>query len=85
MGDTIAVELSDCDLRIIGLIACGADTAAIEEELNMTKWTLRDRIRKLRDRYGAASMLELPDCVRALGVTLPDCTDEWVDADDEDE
>lgn len=76
------MELTGRDLRIIGLIDCGADTAVIAQELDMNAWTLRDRIVKLRKRLDAATMLELPVRVKALGITLPDCEDEWV-ADDE--
>lgn len=74
-------DMTERDIRIIGLINCGADTAVIEHEIGMNAWTLRDRIRKLRKRLGADTMLDLPERARALGIVLPECTDEWVDLD----
>jgi hypothetical protein len=78
------MDLTHRDLKIISLIKCGADTNVIEAELGLNQWTLRDRIRKLRKRVDAATMLDLPGRFEALGVTLPPCDDEWVDADDPD-
>lgn len=76
------MNVSERDRQILSLIDCGADTAVIAEELNMNPWTLRDKIKKLRRRFDAPTMLELPARAKQQGVVLAACDDEWVDVDD---
>lgn len=48
------------DLRVVSLIAEGLDTEGIAEELGVSRYTVRDMIRRLRKIVGADTMLELP-------------------------
>lgn len=77
------IRLTEQQRRIVNLIDCGADTAAIGEELGIGRWTVRDKIVALRRLLGAKSMLELPGLARAAGVVLDDCVDEWVAASED--
>jgi DNA-binding NarL/FixJ family response regulator len=65
--------VNERQFRIVQLIACGADAEQIEEELGLSRWVLRDQIRRLRERFDCSTMVELPDALRAAGVDLEEC------------
>lgn len=79
------MTVTDRQIRVAGLIACGADTATVAGELGIAYSTAKGQIKKLRAQLGASTMLEIPDAVRALGISLPACTDEWVDGGSDEE
>lgn len=67
--------LTDRQRDLVGLIDCGADSEEIASELGLSQWTVRDQIKRLRGKLGAASMRDLPAAARAAGVDLPVCDD----------
>ena len=64
-------KLTGRQTEILWLVAQGCDTEEIAETLGIGIWTLRDHIRRLREKLGAKSMRDLPACARAAGIALP--------------
>lgn len=71
--------------EILSLIECGADVAAIADELDLSTNTVRDKIKELRAKLAPPPprMVDLPALARAAGITLPPCDDEWEEALDD--
>lgn len=74
------VDLTEKELRVVQLVECGADVATIAAEMGVAPSTIRTKVKKLRSRLGAESMVDLPGKARRLGVVLGPCADEWVAA-----
>lgn len=64
-------QLTENECRIVGLISDGLDTEEIAEELDVSRYTIRSRLRDIAfaltgDERGAR-MLELPDLAKERG------------------
>lgn len=70
-------HLDDRLVRIVGLIECGADTAAIADELDLSTGIVRRQILRARAILGCQSMLDLPRAAREAGIDLPECEATW--------
>lgn len=69
------IPVSDRDLEIVELVRCGHTIDDIAAHYDVSRWTIRDRVREIRARVGAPMMRDLPGCVdelRAAGVDRSD-------------
>ena len=55
--------ISAKDRRVVALISEGLDTEQIAEELDVSRYTIRSRIRRLRELLGGERMTDLPPLV----------------------
>lgn len=56
-------RLTERDREIVALIVEGFDTAMIAEELDVSRYTIRDHIRRMRQLVGGERMTDLPRLV----------------------
>lgn len=68
-----ADDMSSQQLEVLRLIECGMDTDEIAEEMALSRYTIRDKIRRLRLRFGVENMHDLPGAARQSGVNVPIC------------
>lgn len=66
-------RMSSKQLEVLRLIECGMDTDEIAEEMALSRYTVRDKIRRMRMRFGVEKMRDLPDALRAQGIDVPRC------------
>lgn len=78
MSDTHQPNLTARQREILSLIDCGADVAAIADELDLSPNTVKDKIKELRMKLSPpVRMVELPALARAAGIEIDPCDDEW--------
>ena len=56
-------NLNATDRRVVELIAEGLDTEDIAEEMFLSRYTVREKIRRIRSIVGGERMTELPALV----------------------
>lgn len=71
-----SIILNPREEEILALIKCGADTMEIAATLGVSKWTIRDQIRKLGVKLQVPTMVELPEAAEAQGFAVPECATE---------
>jgi DNA-binding NarL/FixJ family response regulator len=69
----MSVYVTAREEEILALIKCGADTLEIAATIGVSKWTIRDQIRRLGVKLQAPNMAELPDAAAEHGIHVPDC------------
>ena len=57
--------LTDTQRAIVELIRDGCDSDEAAETLGISRWTMRDHIRRLRELLGADSIHDLPEALDA--------------------
>lgn len=65
------VVLTPKQRQILCLIADGCNTGCISEELDISYWSARKRVRELREKLGAQTMWDIPEAAAKLGVEIP--------------
>lgn len=63
MGVVPKTSLTDVERRVVALIEEGLDTEDIAEEMGISRYTLRSKIRRIRELVGGESMVDLPRLV----------------------
>jgi DNA-binding CsgD family transcriptional regulator len=56
-------RLTDTERRVVALIAEGMDTEDIAEAMFVSRYTIRSKIRRIRQLVGGSSLTELPRLV----------------------
>lgn len=71
------MTFTDRQIEVLSLIRCGASTEDIADELGISEYVVRDKVRQLRLKLGhGLRMHELPDAAEQAGATLDECGDD---------
>ena len=72
--------LTERERDVLALIGCGYGVEDVAEEMGISGYSLRDKVKSIRAKLGLPPsdvlFADLPEKARELGVTVPACDDD---------